>query len=305
MANWKQKRRRLINRAVVNAGAGGTGPGARLVRAIQQRSEREEGGVLSRLEELGARQGMMLRPRSSASRGYRGTGVDSWLKNVIDMMVSSRQVAVAATPGTEIEVQNASAVYHGYKSVHEFRSACLAAVQGAADKETRSGALSAAVTCVNNGTAAAGFDVFGWRLRLTASQNNYAFRPFIVDVGPVLNTAGVFTVPSPIITFAVYSQRLPCDLFVVSPANAGGLATIRPGTHNQTTATTQTTTQNGILVRTLADANTFAVISSLNARDLVSRAGAWGCADEEDSEEDFLGGTEVYPGIRDEDEGDF
>jgi hypothetical protein len=179
-------------------------------------------------------------------------------------------------------------------------------VQGESRKSFAQGNLSANFSNIANGTAAPGIPVFGWRIRLTASVLNFAYRPILIDVGPVLNTAGVFTVPTPIVSLAVQGRRLPIDVFIISPANAAGLATIVPGVQDEVIATTTTTVRNGIVIRTLADANTFAVIETLNARDLVTRGTAFGalCADEDgDFEAPTLSDSEgLYSGIRDEDD---
>lgn len=245
--------------------------------------------------------------------GYRGSANRSWLTNAFQAMIATKQFAVTLTPYSEIAVTNASAVQHGYSSLRGIITGAQAAVRGAANKDIQSAALSAAVFNVTAGAAATGIRTFGWRLRLTASALNYAYRPFIVDVGPVLNTAGVLSIPSPVVTFAVISRRMPCDVIVLSPSNAAGLLTIVEGTQAEVVAAAATTTNNGISVRSLGDANSFAVFETLNARDLISRptqlVGEGACSDEEEdavydtlmdeAEEEEDDGLDTFPGIRD------
>jgi hypothetical protein len=186
-------------------------------------------------------------------------------------MVQSKQVAVAATPHTEISVTNASFAEHGYQSMRELVGAIVAVTQGSARKSYASGPLSANVLNVTAGAAAAGFSTFGFRLRITASHLNWAFRPILVDIGPVLNTAGTLSIPAPVISMALLSRRLPIDVFILSPSNAAGYGTVSLGTQDDVVLAGATTVGNGVLVRTLADATTFAIIESLNARDLIAR----------------------------------
>jgi hypothetical protein len=113
--------------------------------------------------------------------------------------------------------------------------------------------------------------VFGWRLRVTASMLNFDFRPILVDIGPILNTGGTLTVPNPVVSLALVTRKLPIDMIVISPANAGGQATIVAGQQDEVIATTTTSATNGISVRSLGTATVFASFESLNARDLVGR----------------------------------
>jgi hypothetical protein len=181
-------------------------------------------------------------------------------------------------------------------------------VQGESRKSFVQGNLNSNLFNVTAGTATAGIATFGWRIRLTASQLNFAFRPFIIDIGPVLNTAGVLTIPTPVITFAVQARRMPVDIFVISPANAAGLATIVPGVQDEIVAAAATTLRSGVLIRTISDASTFGVIETLNARDLVSRATTFGelCRDGDafsDGGEPVVENDDegYFSGIRDED----
>lgn len=237
--------------------------------------------------------------------GYRGSANKAWLQDALHEMAKTGAVAMSLTPYCEIAVQNASATFHGYASPDELITSCLAAVQGEARKDTRSSNLNANAANVTDGTAAAGIPVFGWRLRLTGSALNFAYRPFIIDVGPILDTAGAFSVPTPVITFAAIARRLPVDILILSPANAGGLMTIVPGTQADVIATTTTTSRSGVVVRTLSDTTQFAVFETLNARDLISRPTERRTSlvpqDNDIYGERDDGGMEFYPGIRDQD----
>lgn len=240
-------------------------------------------------------------------QNYRSSSGQAWLQGMLRMIIASRQLVVSATPLTELVITNASTPFIGYRSMRELVTACYSAVQGESRKSYVQGSLNGTLVNIANGTAAAGIPVFGWRIRLTASVLNFAYRPILIDIGPILNTGGtVFTVPNPVVSFAVQSRRLPVDIFVISPANAAGLATIVPGTQDDITATTTTTARSGVLIRTLSDANTFGIIETLNARDLVARATSFGelCASDEDDDEVGPGTSSdeegFYSGIRDE-----
>lgn len=202
---------------------------------------------------------------------YRGSARIPWIWAALQAMVRSRQLMVSLTPYCEIKVINASAVYHGYKSIGEVQSAAYAAVQGEPQKDVRSAALSANFFSANTGVTSDGIATFGWRLRITASSLNFAYRPIFVDIGPVNNAAGTLTIPTPVVTIALFPRRLPLDVVVFNVANAAGYFTIRPGRSNNNVDAGVTSAFNGIGIRSLADANTFGVIESLNSRDLITR----------------------------------
>jgi hypothetical protein len=239
-----------------------------------------------------------------ARSGYRGSANEAWLQEVLAKMASSRQLAMSETPMTEIVVTNAAATFHAYSSLKELMTACYAAVQGESRKSFASGALSASLFNMTAGTAAAGIKTFGWRLRFTASQLNFAFRPISVNIGPILNTAGVLSIPSPVLSFQFISRRMPVDIIVISPANAAGLATITQGSQDDVVLTTTTSANNGVQVVSLADANTFATIETLNARDLIARptqllGNSSSDAVYDDDERYGSGGSQPFGGIRD------
>jgi len=209
------------------------------------------------------------RPARRSDDGLNNNAV-GWVIPAIQAMVNSKAVAVAFQPRVNITIVNQSLQQHGYTNQKELVTAMVAACQGDGNKSVLTGALNANVSNIINGTAAPGFDVAAWRIRLTASMLNFAFRPIFVNVGPVLNTAGVWTCPNPVIRFIVLAERAPVDILVLSASNANGLATVVRGVSGETTATTTTTTRNGVVVESLGDANTFAMIESINARDLIA-----------------------------------
>jgi hypothetical protein len=223
---------------------------------------------------------------------------------MLRIMAATRQLAVSATPMTELIILNASTPFHGYKGLRELVTACFAAVQGEARKTLVTGSLGANLFNATAGAALAGIPTFGWRIRLTSSQLNFAFRPFIIDIGPILNTAGVLSIPTPVITFAVQPRRLPVDIFVISPANAAGLATIVPGMQDEVILTPLLSSRSGVLIRSMADATQFGIIETLNARDLLSRASSFNELCAPNDEDIFEGRDAVYdePESEDQDE---
>jgi hypothetical protein len=261
-----------------------------------------------RKKRAAARQRALAARFADFPQQYRSASNQMWLQEMIRNMAANRQLVVSATPLTELVILNASTPFHGYRSQRELVTACFSAVQGESRKSFVQGNLNSNLFNVTAGTATAGIATFGWRIRLTASQLNFAFRPFIIDIGPVLNTAGVLTIPTPVITFAVQARRMPVDIFVISPANAAGLATIVPGVQDEIVAAAATTLRSGVLIRTISDASTFGVIETLNARDLVSRATTFGelCRDGDafsDGGEPVVENDDegYFSGIRDED----
>jgi len=203
----------------------------------------------------------------------------SWLKSVLATCARTRSLAVSATPHSEIVLTNAATTFHGYSSLRELSTACLSAVQGEARKEIDNGPLSATFCSGNTAAAAAqGVTVFGWRLRITASINNFAYRPITVTIGATTGAAGVgsnnatIAAADTVAEFQIFARRLPVDVFFLSVSNAGGLATVTPGGFDSNLAATKSfPSRNGIIVSSLADGTTFAAIESLTARDLLAR----------------------------------
>lgn len=195
---------------------------------------------------------------------------NGWLIPGLRKMVETKAVAVALQREVNITVVNASLQQHGYQSMDELVTAFIAASQGDGAKDVRQGALNANVSNMLDAAASPGIDVAAWRLRLTASDLNFAKRPIFVSIGRVLNTAGVFSVPNPVVRFVVYANRAPADIIVLSPSNANGLATIIRGTQAESFPTTVTSARNGVVIENLGDANTFGIIESLNSRDLIA-----------------------------------
>lgn len=224
------------------------------------------------------------RLNSKGTDGYRSNMGGIWLQSALNKIIETQQVAVALTPMTELTVINQSALQHGYKSMRELATAAYSAVQGESRKAFNA-AVSAATTAVLSGalsadvfsglagaTAAFGIKTFGWRVRITASQLNFAFRPVQIDVGPLTGNAGpAQLLPTPVLSLAIVPRRLPVDVVILSPANSAGLFTLVPGSVQSVVGTTGTTDSNGVAIRSLSDATAFAAIESLNMRDLTSR----------------------------------
>jgi hypothetical protein len=239
-----------------------------------------------------------LNGKAARIPSYRGSQNEAWLTKAVRAMTACKQIALSLTPNTEIVVVNNSCLYHSYVTQQELGTALMTAARGESRKSlspTAGGALSANVFNCTAGAAAAGFAVFGWRLRVTASALNFDFRPILVDIGPVLNAAGVLSIPTPVVTLALLTRKLPIDVILVSPANAGGQATIVAGQQDEVVLAGATTASNGISVRSLGLATVFASFESLNQRDLNTRS----VAGQEGGSID----QGITTGIRDEEEG--
>lgn len=258
-------------------------------------------------------------PLQSQSIGYRSSIGAPWLTNVLNEFVRTRQVAISMTPYVEIAVNNASALMHGYSGLTTLLDAANAAVQGNVSKgfSANSGVAAAvngisnplnttdqfSVGGVNAATGTAGAVVFGWRVRLTGSLTNWAYRPIQMSIGQPTVTAGAITQVAPVFSCIIVARRLPVDIFVLSPSNAGGVFSISPGRSSDILGNNDTLAAfNIVKVTNLSDANTFVTFESLNARDLMSRLGPVGCASDavyDGAGSEIGSGDDVYPGIRD------
>jgi hypothetical protein len=233
-------------------------------------------------------------------QGYRGAGPQgTWLDEAIYGWVKTRQVAISLTPGVEIVVTNASGVSHGYRDEDALVRAADSATRGNAVKTISTGTLSAPLTSIQ-ATGSGGLvesNVFGWRVRISASINYFNFAPYTISVG--LITFGASQAPSistPVISFNVIARRIPIDILVLSPSNAGGVFTLVPGssgTVGSSTTNPTTTAQSGLLIST-ATSNDSGTIESLNARDLMVRAGVGQNSQKRDSIN-----YDLFRGIRD------
>jgi hypothetical protein len=213
-------------------------------------------------------------------------------------MVATRAIAASLVDGVTIVVTNGSAVYHGYPTMPKFENALAIACRGVGNKSFATGPLNANVVNVTAGTAAPGFPTWGFRIRLTGSPTNYARRLHLVDIGPILNTAGVLSCPNPVVTLGVQGTAAPIDLIALSPSRATGLMTVTEGVQDAVVAAGATTPGNGVLIRSIGDVNTFAEIESLTQLDLLSRPVACDPASES---QDAKAYGPVWGGIRDED----
>lgn len=263
----------------------------RRAAVLRQREARARIGKATRELEALNRERALTQKARAALQGARKRGVsapqaqgivgggnprssigDAWMHRGLSLLSRTKQLAAAMSRGVEVNVTNASMLQHGYSSMRELASAAMIATGGESRKDYRQGALNANVSNVLSGASAlAGITVFGWRIRLTGSFNNFSYRPVTIQIGPVLNTAGVFTVPNPVLTVVVTPMVLPADIFVLSPANAGGLATIYGGTQAETLVTLTTSARNGVVIESIGEANTFGIIETLTQRDLIAR----------------------------------
>lgn len=264
----------------------------------------------------GARPKPPAGPKPGQVRGYNSASGQPWLLPYFEQMVQTRQIISSLTPLTEIVLGNASAVFHGYSTVQQLYTACQSVINGAPEKaQGVAGAsdtdltVSAAMnvrrytSCV--GTAAlVGTPCFGWKMRVTASYNNFAFRPIKINVAKLQNVGGsinAVTTASAIATYYVRARRLPVDIIILSPGNAGGIFTITPGVMNERLTTGSTSNSVGLEIE-IIDANTFVEVESLNARDLVQRTVLPAVQDAVyDHGDDPHGSQPMYPGIRDAD----
>lgn len=256
--------------------------------------------------------GTRTQGQGGAAPPYRTSIGEIWLRQALLAMVATQQIAISLTPDAELVVLNDSAVQHGYRSYSDLITAFTAVVQGAAQKrigvslaagvaltpslplnaDLFSGFVGAAVT--------EGVRVFGWRIRLTASQLNFPYRPIQIDVGPLVGAAGpTVSLPNPVLSLVVTPRKAPVDVIVLSPSNAAGLFTVTVGGSASTVAApADTTVSNGVAIRSIADANVFAMVESLNQRDLTKRVIGGASV-----EADFSGFYDnVFPGMRDSNE---
>lgn len=205
---------------------------------------------------------------------YRSAVGQPWVAPHLKAIAAKRQIALALTDATELNVVNESALFHGYSSLRELVTACYVAANGNPYKNYQRGTLSANLSSCPAAVTSGRADIFtwGWRLRITASSLNFTFDLITFKVGPVTNTAGVFDVSATnlVLEVATLPRRLPLDIFVLSPANAAGLMTVVPGAQNQAVTAGNTSTRPGIVIMAV-DANTKGVIETLNQRDLTAR----------------------------------
>jgi hypothetical protein len=217
----------------------------------------------------------------------RGKGAkNTWVASAIHATVKSGDIAVSLTQGVEIAVINNSALKHIYRNRQAFLTALYASTAGATVKQA-GGALGAGTVLVPSGVALAapvfggvfgaaatlGTVVGGWRAHLTSSVVNNAYRPFQVDIGPIVGAAGAQTMPAPVLSLLIYTRTPAADIIVWSPQNGAGQFSLSPGNMNAAVLDGATTPTNGIVCRTL-DANTYAQFESINMRDIYPRFGA-------------------------------
>jgi len=220
----------------------------------------------------------------------------AWLQPYLQRAVKTRQVAFSLTPGCEVTLINDTAMYHGYDSLRSMITACHAAVAGSSGKR-KGGVIEANNAGFTNGSvplttdvgsagdaaaAAAGVGCFGWRVRISGSFSNFAYRDMVIATGILSNVTatGLLSITTPVLQLVVTPRVIPADIFILNVANAAGYGTIVPGNTGQLLAADGDTALNGVLIN-LVDATTFASIESLNARDLLTRTGKLVTGDEE------------------------
>lgn len=250
-----------------------------------------------------------------------------WIEPIMRRIVSTRQIALALTPGTSIASTDNKLLSHGYGNLADIKMACAAAVRGDPTKIVRcstnvAGAglsLSLPLNTVVNGSAGvnaspdslAPTSVFGWLVRVSASVNNFAFRGVEISVGKPSIAAGVITIPSPVISYVISGKGSPCvDVVILSPSNAAGVASIVPGVAGGILGNDNTQiTNNVISIASLGQADLYAQIESLNATDFL--LGSQSATVNKDEVADMFDGdnddgdeadwlTSAYGGMRDQ-----
>lgn len=264
-------------------------------------------GLWARLIELEKK--MASQGKGGKDDFYRSSIGAAWLSEHLLASAKSRVVALSLTPLCEVVVTSRAAIQHGYATVGAIEVAAQSVINGDSGKVIGAGSatasslstsqnLNGAAFSVSAGTAANGTVCFGWRVRLTASMNNWAFRPIQIDVGPALNTTGTISIPTPVVSMVVLARRLPVDILIYSVSNGNGIFSITPGEIGNVIAASATSTRNAIGVQSLGDSNTFVTFESLNVRDLMAR-GVMGTTAPDESYASMR--DESYAGIRDED----
>ena len=217
-------------------------------------------------------------------RKVRSTVSNSGLRAALTKIARTGQIGAALTPRTSIEVINASALQHGYRSIGDLKAAVAAAMQGASGKSL--GAATGAVTtglttslvattdvygCYTTASPVPGVPVFGWRVKVSASVLNFAHRTYQVDIGPgVTSAVPALTLPTPVVSLAIDAHNPVAEFVIMSPSNGAGMFTIVPGVQGQGIGASLNSSGNIVAVRAI-DSNTFVTITSINARDLLNR----------------------------------
>lgn len=254
---------------------------------------------------------MLKKPIAKKPTGYRSATGGSWLTPFMQRLANTRQLAMSLTPYCELQIMNASALYHSYTSAQSLVSACMTAVAGENRKQVTNGALSAnlySVAPTGATGALANFAAFGWRIRLTASLLNFDYSPFTINIGPVAYSATgaalTITPGTPTFTILATPRRLPVDILVLSASNAAGLATVVAGSAGVCGTSDLTAVNIPSCWVTLKSSSFSGVIESLNQRDFISRGNPCGARDAFSEVQEDAVYDAVYDDSGDEDDDD-
>lgn len=240
-----------------------------------------------------------------------------WVRSLFLRAVRSRSLFVPANPDVKIVILNNSIKRHTYGTLKDLVVTAKGIVRGSSNKvagvaDTNDTAinpsgldLTAAVYSGKAGATAAEPNVVcAWIATFSGSEQAYTKRPIIVDIGPIVGAAGpVQTIPTPVVTLLIYPNgRTPFQVLLFSCANAGGIGTLTPGSHDSTSGVAASLAFNGLSVRAI-DANTYVDLESINERDFVGPLDPKNCSDEEESDEEEEDGWYDEAGglVRDED----
>jgi hypothetical protein len=265
-------------------------------------------GLWNQVKELRS----LIATAPKGGRFVQGSLSQAWMNEILIQMVKRGVPIISLTPGAEIVTVNNSAVKLGYTSIDQLMVAINAAVQGQATKaiggagnntlETFAKGITGASMAENvSGTqfdSLTGTYVFGWRIRVTASELNFARRPIVIDIGNMTSDATATTISSPVFTALVYpTSKAPIDIVVLSVSNASGLFTVVPGDCGNGIGANNTTGtgRNSVALRAYtSDTVHFANVESLNARDLLKRFG-YGDASNDDHLAESYNRDELVP----------
>lgn len=223
----------------------------------------------------------MPRQLPPGSNGRRG-----WAGNPLVRLFRSKEIAVPIkVGGASIKVLNDSgALTHSYHSARGFREALRVAY----DNDNRSGAgasialdtfplnvagSSDAYSCyATAGTAVPPIRCALMRVSVSASDLNNAYPKIQIDIGTIVNTAGVLGMASPILSLGVESLLRKLDVLVLIPSVGVGSASVVEGSFKQGLVAGASSNGYGVCVRAIpGGANYIVSMEPINDRDLQAR----------------------------------
>lgn len=216
----------------------------------------------------------LIVPRQNRGRGKAST---PWVHKAMSALVASRSIALATCDGKtppELIIVNGSVTKHGYGTLQALKSACDVAALGDQRKTPiLVGNLDNTPSSAVNGTAAAGINVWGWRVRVSGSANGFTHRAVLFATGPTTNGSGAMTIAAAtrVLDFVLYPTNKVTDLLILNVANAGTVGAVQNGVHNQLIANNTATTLNALTFEDVGDSNITVSIEPLNARDWMLR----------------------------------